>query len=82
MMAKKDDTQNTALVQSGAAHEQLATEANETTDRLLIVTTATDGFRRGGRAWHGTTEVSASEFTETQLEQLFNEPKLLVQVKG
>lgn len=39
----------------------------------LRVTAKRDGFRRGGREWHGTTEVPTDAFTEDQLEQIFDE---------
>lgn len=32
-----------------------------------------DGFRRAGRAWHGETEVAASELTNKQIQQLDEE---------
>lgn len=45
----------------------------------LRVKSKTEGFRRGGRAWSvAETEVAASEFTKAQLEQIRNEPELLV----
>ncbi len=36
----------------------------------LRVITKKDGFRRGGREWHGTTEVPVTEFDKKQLAQL------------
>jgi len=45
----------------------------------ISVTTKKDGFRRGGREWFGTTELAIEELTEDQLEQIRNEPKLIVQ---
>jgi hypothetical protein len=50
-------------------------------EMVLIVTTTQNGFRRGGREWHGVTEVAVSEFTEAQLEQLRDEPRLHIIVK-
>lgn len=45
----------------------------------IRVRTAQIGFRRGGREWSGTTEVLVNEFTEKQLEQIRNEPLLVVE---
>ncbi len=45
----------------------------------LRVTTKRDGFHRGGRAWHGTTEVAEAEFTKQQIQQLKAEPMLTVE---
>ncbi|MEF3074120.1 hypothetical protein V2P20_03690 [Methylobacter sp. Wu1] len=49
------------------------------TASAIRVRTAQIGFRRGGREWTGTTEVLISEFTEDQLEQIRNEPLLVVE---
>jgi hypothetical protein len=43
------------------------------------VRTAHNGFRRGGREWHGVTEVAASELTQDQVAQIKSEPKLVVE---
>jgi hypothetical protein len=43
------------------------------------VRTAHNGFRRGGREWHGVTEVAASELTRDQVAQIKAEPKLVVE---
>jgi hypothetical protein len=43
------------------------------------VRTAHLGFRRGGREWHGVTEVAASELTKEQVAQIKAEPKLVVE---
>jgi hypothetical protein len=43
------------------------------------VRTAHNGFRRGGREWHGVTEVAASELTQDQVAQIKAEPKLVVE---
>jgi len=45
----------------------------------IRVTTKVDGFRRGGRAWTGTTEVPVSEFDKGQLKQIKSESLLVVQ---
>lgn len=45
----------------------------------LKVTSKKDGFRRGGRAWQGTTELRADELTKEQLAQLKSEPLLAVE---
>ncbi len=50
-------------------------------EKMLIVISKVDGFRRAGREWHGETEVPVSEFTEEQLAQLMTEPKLHVRIK-
>ena len=39
----------------------------------ITVTAKKDGFRRAGRAWHGSVTVDTAEFTEVQLEQLHAE---------
>jgi len=44
----------------------------------IKVTTKKDGFRRGGREWHGTTELPLTELTEEQLKQVRNESMLIV----
>ncbi len=46
---------------------------------MLRITAKRDGFRRAGRPWSGTVEVSASEFTEEQLAALKAEPMLVVE---
>jgi hypothetical protein len=43
------------------------------------VRTTYNGFRRGGREWHGVTEVAASELTKDQVAQIKAEPKLVVE---
>jgi hypothetical protein len=43
------------------------------------VRTAHNGFRRGGREWHGVTEVAASELSRDQVAQIKAEPKLVVE---
>jgi hypothetical protein len=45
----------------------------------LRVHTLQDGFRRGGRAWHGTTDVPLIVLTDAQIEQIKAEPKLVVE---
>jgi len=40
----------------------------------LRVTTARDGFRRAGRAWHGTTDVPAGELSAAQIKALRADP--------
>lgn len=74
-MTKKDETPKD---ETQAAVE----EPDETIAEVLIVTTMRDGFRRGGRAWYGTIEVLASEFTPEQLEQIMAERLLSVKVKA
>lgn len=54
-----------------APRERAATAA-------LRVFAKQDGFRRAGRAWSGETVVPLSELTDEQIEQLENEPKLVV----
>ncbi len=53
--------------------------AKPKTVKGIRVTTKTDGFRRGGRPWHGTTEVAVSEFTSEQLAQIKGEAALVVE---
>ena len=38
--------------------------------KMIRVIAKKDGFRRAGRAWSGTAEVPASEFSKEQIEQL------------
>lgn len=45
----------------------------------IRVTTKQEGFRRGGREWHGTTELSVEELTSDQLAQIKGESKLVVE---
>lgn len=45
---------------------------------LIKVTTKKDGFRRGGREWHGTTIVDSKDFSRAQLKQIEEEPNLVV----
>jgi len=56
--------------------------AKTKTVKGLRVTTKVDGFRRGGRAWHGTTELTEAQckemFTEEQGKALLAEPMLSV----
>lgn len=47
--------------------------------KMIRVIAKKDGFRRAGRAWSGTTEVPVADFTKSQIEQLKNEPMLVVQ---
>ena len=52
---------------------------------VISVAAEKEGFRRAGRAWSKTpTEVPVSDFTEEQLQQLFEEPMLTIKevVKG
>ena len=44
----------------------------------IRVTAKKDGFRRGGRAWTGTTTVPADDLTDEQIQQLKGEPMLVV----
>lgn len=76
-MAKKDETHAATEDQEQAPVETVV----ETAARVLLVTSIKDGFRRGGRAWYGTTEVLASEFTAEQLVQIMAEKLLRVEVK-
>jgi hypothetical protein len=91
-MAKKDEKPTAAETMPGTEETAVDNGAGmpppfdptierETPPRVLIVTTAKDGFRRGGRAWHGTIEVPESDFTLEQLEQIRAEKLLRVQVK-
>lgn len=41
----------------------------------LRVTAKVDGFRRGGREWHGEEEVLMSDFSKEQLKQIRDEGK-------
>lgn len=45
--------------------------------KVLQVVSKRDGFRRAGRAWHGTTTVPLTELTEEQYNQLRDEPMLV-----
>jgi len=46
----------------------------------LRVTSKRDGFRRGGRAWTGTTYVAGDGVTDALVERLKAEPLLVVDV--
>lgn len=43
------------------------------------VTVKSDGFRRAGRPWSGSTEVAAGELTNAQVEQLKSDPMFKVE---
>lgn len=45
--------------------------------QVLQVVSKRDGFRRAGRAWHGTTTVPLDELTLDQYEQITSEPMLV-----
>jgi hypothetical protein len=45
--------------------------------QVLQVVSKRDGFRRAGRAWHGTSTVPLDELTRKQYEQLTTEPMLV-----
>jgi hypothetical protein len=45
--------------------------------QVLQVTAKRDGFRRAGRAWHGTSTVPLDELSEEQCLQLTSEPMLV-----
>lgn len=44
----------------------------------ITVTTKRDGFRRAGRAWHGSVTVDTAELSKEQLAALEGEPMLIV----
>ncbi|WP_043743976.1 HI1506-related protein [Paramagnetospirillum magneticum] len=46
--------------------------------KMIRVLSKVDGFRRGGRAWTGSTTVPASEFTKDQIAALKAEDNLVV----
>ncbi|CUW41136.1 conserved protein of unknown function [Magnetospirillum sp. XM-1] len=46
--------------------------------KMIRVLSKVDGFRRGGRAWTGSTTVPASEFTRDQVKALAAEDNLVV----
>lgn len=48
--------------------------------QVLQVISKRDGFRRAGRAWHGTTIVPLDELTREQYEQITSEPLLVAQL--
>ncbi len=45
----------------------------------LRITAKTGGFRRAGREWHGSTEVSLAELGREQTKMLAAEPMLVVE---
>lgn len=51
----------------------------QATVKGIRVKTAQVGFRRGGREWTDTTEVPISELSKAQLQQIRDEPLLLVE---
>ncbi len=67
--------QNNGSAEDTGAAKKVATKKV----KGLVVTTKRDGFRRGGREWHGTTEVPLDSFNEKQVEQIMNESMLVVQ---
>lgn len=75
----KKDKPKGSKENAGATGDEL--KPNARPPEILIVTTTQDGFRRAGREWHGSTEVSTGEFSEEQLEQLSQEPKLHIIAK-
>jgi hypothetical protein len=67
-------------IKSGPTAQQLGDEKKiPKTVPGYRVRTAHNGFRRGGREWHGVTEVAASELTKDQVAQIKAEPKLVVE---
>ncbi|OIO57325.1 MAG: hypothetical protein COX57_02195 [Alphaproteobacteria bacterium CG_4_10_14_0_2_um_filter_63_37] len=52
--------------------------AKKTTTPGLRVSSHKNGFRRGGRAWSGVTELPVSVLTEEQIAQIKAEPMLTV----
>jgi len=55
-----------------------AKKETEETIPGIKVTTKKDGFRRGGREWHGATELPIEELSEEQLKQVRQEKMLIV----
>lgn len=85
--AKKADTAKQEQQQEKTPSQPAAGAADKKTPEKkaakkvpgLRVIASKDGFRRGGRDWHGTTDVRRDEFTKEQIKQLLNEPRLAVQ---
>lgn len=59
-------------------NKKAAAAAGDATEGLKV-TAKVDGFRRGGREWHGTTTVSLAELTPEQLEAIEGEPLLVTE---
>jgi hypothetical protein len=68
-------------IKNGPTAQQLGADEKKTPKTIpgFRVRTAHNGFRRGGREWHGVTEVAASELTKDQVAQIKAEPKLVVE---
>ncbi|SDM57228.1 hypothetical protein SAMN05428957_10887 [Oryzisolibacter propanilivorax] len=73
-------TPKTTPGKSTAAPAARPHQAEGAVRQMLQVTPKRDGFRRAGRAWHGTTHVGLDELTPTQFEQLTHEPMLITQL--
>jgi hypothetical protein len=65
-------------INKGPTAQQLGADEKKTVPGYRV-RTAHPGFRRGGREWHGVTEVAASELTKDQVAQIKAEPKLVVE---
>jgi hypothetical protein len=81
---QKAATEQTAKQQAESAEQQAEAQAETepgTVEKVpgLRVTTKIEGFRRGGRKWHGTTDVTLDQFNEAQLRQIKGESKFVVQ---
>jgi hypothetical protein len=68
-------------INKGPTAQQLGPNEKKTPKTVpgYRVRTAHNGFRRGGREWHGVTEILASELTKDQVAQIKAEPKLVVE---
>jgi len=74
------EKKKTAAAEKTAAAKTAAAEAPAIKpDALLRVTTSREGFRRAGRAWHGTTEVAKDELTGEEIALIEAEPMLTVE---
>nr|WP_186827395.1 hypothetical protein [Comamonas testosteroni] len=61
-----------------AAQAHHAEAASPGMCKVLQVISKKDGFRRAGRAWHGTTTVPLNELTRHQVGLLRSEPMLVI----
>lgn len=78
---KKDDPNPPAGDQKGDPNPPAEPNKNQKPKKVagLRVTTKKDGFRRGGRAWVGSTDVPADELTKEQIAAIKDEPMLSVE---
>ena len=70
-------TQKNQAPKAAATPAAQASQNEGAVRQVLQVVSKRDGFRRAGRAWHGTSTVPLDELTREQYEQLTTEPMLV-----